>query len=381
VNVFLAMLLDTYRELNSKKLFWITLALSSLVVAVFAFVGISETGIKVLLWELPIEITSSIISPATFYKLIFVNLGVKIWLTWIASILALVSTAAMIPDFVAGGAIELTLSKPISRARLFLTKYICCLLFTALQVTMFSTAAFFLIGIKGNEWMPLIFLSIPIVVLVYSFLYCVCALAGLLTRSTIASILITMVFWFALFAINTTDSIMVGVCSDAEARVEALEKSISRMETAARTSLAAAPGATPDAQYTQAELDVANPLLPARRERLEEERESVKKWTTWSRVFFGIKTVLPKTTESIEVLERQMIKEADLENLIQRQDDQVNIRRRNDPEDVRVKPSERARRVDAAMRSRPLSWIIGTSIAFEVLVLGVATVIFSRREF
>lgn len=39
-----AILFDAYRELNAKKLFWITLALSGLVVVAFAMVSLTPKG-------------------------------------------------------------------------------------------------------------------------------------------------------------------------------------------------------------------------------------------------------------------------------------------------------------------------------------------------
>src|SRR5688500_3615008 len=113
-----ALFLDAYREINSKKMFWVTMFLSLLVVAAFAGVGINARGIKVFVWEFPGIWNTSLISPGTFYKAMFSGVGVTWWLNVIAVALALGSTASIIPDFVAGGSIDLYLSKPISRLRL-----------------------------------------------------------------------------------------------------------------------------------------------------------------------------------------------------------------------------------------------------------------------
>lgn len=381
MNVFTAMLLDSYRELNSKKLFWITLILSGLVVAVFGMIGITDKGLKIIVWEFPIDLfNANIISPATFYKLVYNNLGVKIWLAWAATILALISTAGMIPDFIAGGAIELTLSKPVGRARLLLTKFVTCLLFTALQVTVFAAAAFLLIGIRGGTWIPGVFLAVPIIVLFYSYLFCVCTLVGVLTRSTIAALLITVLFWLAMFGLNSTDAILVAIRSNSELRIEALEARIARMEknTTAELEKSRDP-ATPQPTYTQAQLDAANPLLLGRRAKLTEEQGNLRTWQRWTKVLYLTKTVLPKTSETIEVLERQMISQSDIAGLVER-DESVRIRN-DDSDDIRVSDSARAQKADDEFRSRPLWWIIGTSLGFEVVILGIATLIFCRRDF
>ncbi len=130
----LALFIDAYRELNAKKLFWITLVLSGLLVLAFAAVGINAQGITIFHWEVPFGLNTNMMSKEMIYKqLLFNNLGVRFWIGWGAAILALVSTAGMIPDFVTGGSLPVMLAKPVSRLRLFLTKYASGLLFVALQ--------------------------------------------------------------------------------------------------------------------------------------------------------------------------------------------------------------------------------------------------------
>src|SRR5205085_9269224 len=105
--------------------------------------------------------------------LMFSELGVGIWLTFAALILAIVSTASLFPDLITGGAIDLYLSKPISRLRLILTKYATGLLFVALQVLVFCAASFLVIGLRGGVWEPRLFLAVPIVLCFFSYLFCI----------------------------------------------------------------------------------------------------------------------------------------------------------------------------------------------------------------
>src|SRR5437762_3152279 len=84
-------------------------------------------------------------------------------------------------------------------------------MFVALQIAVFSLACFLVIGIRGNSWEPRIFLSIPLVVLVFSFLFCVCTLLGLLTRSVVASILLTILFWLMVFGVDVAEKMILTV--------------------------------------------------------------------------------------------------------------------------------------------------------------------------
>jgi hypothetical protein len=181
----IAIFVDAYRELNSKKLFWFVLGLSALFVGGIASVGITDNGFSILWWKFDQPLFNAKIIPrAVFYKFWFFTVGFKVWLTWAATILALVSTAGMIPEFVGSGAIELSLCKPIGRVRLFLTKYLAGLLFVAMQVSIFSVMAFRGCRVARRRWVPRLFLAIPLVLLMFSYLFSFCALIGFLTRST-----------------------------------------------------------------------------------------------------------------------------------------------------------------------------------------------------
>ena len=100
----LALLIDSYRELNAKRLFWIVLALSGLVVVAFAMIGVTGDTVTVLWWKTPIKSDAlTYLEPAFLYKSMFTVFGVGFWLSWLANILALVSTSGIFPDFMAEG--------------------------------------------------------------------------------------------------------------------------------------------------------------------------------------------------------------------------------------------------------------------------------------
>lgn len=389
----LAIFTDAYRELNARKLFWITLGLSGLVVAVCACLGVNERGLTFLAWEIPTPpgFDSTTTPPAVFYKLLFTSLGIGIWLTWAAMILALVSTASIFPEFVSGGSIELTLSKPIGRLRLFITKYIAGLLFVALQVGLFSTACFFLIGLRGQSWEPRVFLAIPIVVAVFSYLFSIMALLGIVTRSTIASLLVTLLIWLGLFLINTADSVTVMARERAAMQVEfrgrtveRLERRVDRLERTARVRLeeqARIEGSevgplTPEALEAESpELVTVRAELERARRDMQDAERSRRTAQRWARGAAIVKTVLPKTAETGGLLERSLLSKEDLERMQRNRGD-------NDFEEgFGVDQQELGSRVQDAFRSRPTWWVVGTSLGFEVVILGIAGFIFCRRDF
>src|SRR5262245_59366793 len=184
----LAIFLDSYRELNARRMFWIVLLLSALAVGSFATLGATNDGLTILWFKVP----GFGLPPAIFYRQLFITIIIGFWLTWAATILALISTASIFPDFMAGGTIDLYLSRPISRLRLFFTKYIAALLFVFLQVLIFCIGSYFILGLRGHFWRPGIFWAVPIVLCFYSYLFSVCVLIGIVTRSTLAALLLTI---------------------------------------------------------------------------------------------------------------------------------------------------------------------------------------------
>ncbi|MEM9066366.1 MAG: hypothetical protein AAGB51_12845 [Planctomycetota bacterium] len=384
-----AVFVDAYRELNAKKLFWITLALSGLIVLVFAGVGFDDDGVSFLIWDLGfIPIAADVLSPEIFYKIIFTTFGIGIWLTWIATVLALVSTAQMVPDFVASGTVELWLVRPMSRVRLLATKYLAGLLFVAMQVLAFSGASFFVIGFRGGAWEPGIFLAVPIVVLFFSYLFCIQTLAGLITKSTIASLLTTLLFWFALFLLNTTDIALLQFKLVPEVRQEVIQARIDRQEentlVLIRSDWREAGVEDWETRVpTQDEYDEKNPLIAPNREELEELLATPNTVAVWHTGIFIAKSLLPKTSETIELLNRNLLSSNELEQLAETfRDDEESDAREPAPNwsDQQIM-EESSRRSQIEIRNRSIWWVAGTSVGFEIFVLMLALVIFARRDF
>lgn len=386
----IAIFLDSYRELCAKRLFWFVLGITALVVGVFAFVDINESGLVILAWELDAPFNTTLLSRETFFKMIFVYLGVGMWLTWAATILALISTAGIIPDFLAGGAIELTLSKPISRVRLFLTKFATGLLFVTLQVLVFSTGAFLIIGLKGGAWEPRLFLAVPIVLAFFSYLFCLCALFGLMTRSTIASLLLTLLCWLLVSLLGSAETMIATVSLASEKQAEALQSEIDARQARIQ---AIREGQQTDGVFSAVASQMSLPeqerRLEEARERLEDRGDSTQTWQRWHTALLVAKSVLPKTTETIGLLERALLPPDELASMTsgEMQEHEEKTRRRRDPDDPDAAPRiqfdhpEVRQEVEQEIRDRSVWWVLGTSLAFEGVILLLACVSFSRKDF
>ena len=362
----LAILGAAYRELNARKLFWLAIALSGAVVALFASLGINEQGVTFLTWTFESPVFNSRLLPReNFYKLLFVNVGLEWWIGLLSTLLALVTTAGIIPDLVSPGSVDMMLAKPISRTRLFLTKVGTGLLFTALQVSVFALATIVAIGIRGGVWEWSLLVAVPLSVLFYSYLYCVCALVGVLTRSTVASLIVTLLFWAVVFAVHSAESISTFGRVGTELELQKLEERVAALEKSMPEDASA------DEDDDAAEL-----------ERLRERRTAVAdasaKWNEAHWWFYTTMTVLPKTAETLSLAERWLVEAAALP----RPDEDEPVRGpRRAFVSREVKRGDFARALEEEERSRSVWWVLGTSLIFEAAVLGLATRIFVRRDY
>lgn len=350
----LAIFLDAYRDLNSRKLFWLAVGLSLLGVLLVGSLGIDSTGVSVLWFHIDSQfVNTGFITPGTFYKIIFQNLGINVWLTWLAAILALISTASIIPELLASGSIDMMLSKPISRARLFLTRWVTGLFFAAIQAAVFVTASFLVIGVRGGAWEPELFVAVPAVVVFFSYLYCFCALVGVLTRSTVASLLLTLVFWLGVFALQEG------------------EQFVNRGRIASSMEIEALEGLIESRLAKNADADV-DPL----RTELEAARRASERWSQLYWPAYAVVTVLPKTNETTDWLQRRLVARASFRPPPDEESTlnffgSTRVRRRDFQQAV----------FDDAESRKGAPWVIGTSLGFEAAMLGACVWLFRRRDF
>jgi hypothetical protein len=365
-----ALLLDGYRELNARKLFWITLILSAVFIIGFGFLGADASGFKVLWfhWDVPMA--------DYVYKQIFSWVLIGFWLTWVAAILALTSTAGMFPDLLTGGAIDLYLSKPLGRLRLFLTKYVTGLLFVTLQVALVAIGGIILLGWRGGEWKPHLLMAIPIVVCFFSYLFSICVLLGVATRSTIAALLLTMVGWGFFWAVHKVEleTFKLQVSQDYmsnyyQERLKQTDASIAELQ------------AHPQEKNKSKleDLQQRRATEVARQGSVDSSDKTIGRVHS---VAYITKTLVPKTTETIDLLDRYLFSDAEVEKADERTMGWV---MRGDPNSemaAQMNASQHAAaKADEAVRNRSVGWIIGSSLVFEAVMLSLAAWVFCRRDY
>jgi ABC-type transport system involved in multi-copper enzyme maturation permease subunit len=352
-----AQFVSAYRELNARKLFWVALILNAVVIGAVAAIGIDEKGISIFGYALGIPgVNSRLFPDGKLYKLIITTVGVSFWLSWISTILALLSTASMFPDLATGG-VDTLLSKPIGRTRLLLTKFATGLLFTALQVSVFAVLAFLVLGIRGGVWEIGLFVVVPLMVVFFSYLFSVQAVVGMITRSPIASVIVACLFWIFVFLVHSGEQFTLFGATASRLEIEGMEKKLASLQTEeAKSGLAA---------------------------KLEEQKANDGNWRLAHGIFFAFKTVLPKTTETANLVARELdvrVNNAPADEEPQ-QDDENARRQRGFFRSQFVTEKKLSAEIQKEMDARPVWWVVGTSFGFELALLGIGVWYFRRRDF
>ena len=170
----------------------------------------SALSIRYALWEFPVPVsmthqqfaqmlTSSIpwVSLPWYFEKLVLSIGLLI---------AIIVTANMIPDMFEPGSLNLLLSKPISRWGLFASKFFGGCVFIGLCACYLFCGLWLWMGLGMGIWDRAMLLSIPLYIIVFAIYFSVSAVVGLMWRSPIVSVILTLLFWAFCFSIGSAFS-------------------------------------------------------------------------------------------------------------------------------------------------------------------------------
>jgi ABC-type transport system involved in multi-copper enzyme maturation permease subunit len=121
---------------------------------------------------------------------------------WLAILISVVITAFFIPNMLRKGTVDLLLVKPIHRSTLLLYKFVGGLAFIFLNTMVAVLGVWLALSLRSGVWAGGILLTVFVITFFFMILYAASTLFGVLTRSPIASILLTCGVWFALFIVG-----------------------------------------------------------------------------------------------------------------------------------------------------------------------------------
>jgi ABC-type transport system involved in multi-copper enzyme maturation permease subunit len=117
-------------------------------------------------------------------------------------LLTLVWTAGFLPTFLDPSAVSVLLAKPVPRWSLLVGKCLGVITFVAAQAVLFIVGTWFSLGLTTGIWDQRYLLAIPVLVLHFGIFYSFSTLLAVLTRSTVACVFGSLLFWFGCWAMN-----------------------------------------------------------------------------------------------------------------------------------------------------------------------------------
>jgi ABC-type transport system involved in multi-copper enzyme maturation permease subunit len=121
-------------------------------------------------------------------------------------LIALIVTAPMVPQTFDPGALNLLLSKPVSRFGTLIAKYLGGCAFVTICVAYLVSGMTLLLGLRLGIWDWTYLYYVPIFVFVFAIYHSVSVTAGIIFRSTIVSICLVFLFWTTCFALGWAKS-------------------------------------------------------------------------------------------------------------------------------------------------------------------------------
>lgn len=117
-------------------------------------------------------------------------------------LLALVWTAGFLPTFLEPGNAAVLLAKPVPRWSLLAGKYLGVVTFVAFQATVFVVGIWLALALRTGVWSARSWAALPVLLLHFTVFFSFSALLATTTRSTVACVFGSLVFWFICVALN-----------------------------------------------------------------------------------------------------------------------------------------------------------------------------------
>jgi ABC-type transport system involved in multi-copper enzyme maturation permease subunit len=130
-------------------------------------------------------------------------------------LMTLVWTAGFVPAFLEPNAASVLLAKPVARWLLLLGKYLGVVSFVAFQVALFVASTWLALGLRTGVWDTSYWWCVPQVLVQFAIFYGFSVLLAVLTRSTIACVFGSVVYWLLSWGVNYA-RIMVRVVKDSQ---------------------------------------------------------------------------------------------------------------------------------------------------------------------
>jgi len=199
-------------------------------------------------------------------------------------LVSVVVTATFAPTMIRKGTLELLLVRPLPRWQLIVFTYAAALLFVAGLLGLLILATWLVTGLLTNLWSPGILVALPTLLMFFAMLLSVSVFTGVVTRSAVAAMLVTITTWGVLFVVGLMHMQVVA------SRIRAENADRPRPVSVA---------------------DALRPRSPSRQDRPQQPAKHRTPFhaTTVARVVEAVYAVLPHTEDLDTMVDRQLMRD------------------------------------------------------------------------
>lgn len=229
---------DTFRQARASGIFWLMLAISGVCIAVCLSVSVvdaeklGEPGepreflprkdgegkedpsvarvrgqLHIGFGAIKVDLGRDAHDAVRYFQLLLAGVvadapGILLMLVW---------TAGFLPTFLEPSAATVLLAKPVPRWGLLVGKYLGVLLFVLVQAVVFVIGTWLALGLSTGVWDPIYLMCIPLLLVHFAIFFSVSTLLAISTRSTIACVFGSIVFWLLCWGMNYGRHMMVAM--------------------------------------------------------------------------------------------------------------------------------------------------------------------------
>lgn len=373
---YLTILLDSFRMLKARTIFWVTLAISLFVALVYLSIGFDETGTSLFFGLSHFDgemFRKGNPQSETLYVAIFTKIIAEYWLSWIAVLLALISCVAIFPESLKEGAAGMVLTKKLSRFQVFSAKFVGSLLFVTIQVLVFVLIVFVALRWRLGSWNPSIFWYVPLILLVFTYLYSFMMVVAVKTRSVMTALVLTLVLW----AVSSVIGFFEGNMYTMIKTIELTEKFESQAKRSAEPlePEVGEVGVVEEVPVENGE-GVEDPKPLEEPVVIRDSRDNgLPTMKLWYQRLLAAYAIFPKTGRTIEIGDRLLVVNGEKGGAKGSfMSIMMGLEEEEEQNDIFVEISEKAADRHSA------TYAIGTSVLFSFVMLGWAGWIFCRKE-
>ncbi|HAY35302.1 MAG TPA: hypothetical protein DCY06_14330 [Bacteroidetes bacterium] len=188
--IFLTLVLSTFREAVAKKIFLGFFAISTLIILIFLFL-INVESVEGMVDMMGAAGDEGIRKLVIGFEVAMIDISYLLIITF-----CLISVSSFIPSMLEKGNIDLLLSKPISRTNIILAKFTGGVLLVFFSLVYLIGFVWIILSSKSGFWHFPFLYTILWLTLSFAIIYSLIIFIGLVSHSTILSILVSFFLVF-----------------------------------------------------------------------------------------------------------------------------------------------------------------------------------------